>query len=207
MNRTGWWLILRPPEPVKMLVAALQEASLFPKVHTWWFAWNALEIVLPRLLDENANLDGDWEVLRIFSEQAELRVERRGGTHGCWLLLEREPEEALGVRYQEWVKDTSGPYTVEDGYHLLAGRKLELPDEDERGEILYPRTLDYGVGRDELSQALVATVRNYYDEAHRLISVRYATLQAVAPGSIPVQPFPDPDEVLSLLRDEARGGD
>lgn len=200
MSGRGWWLTLRPPERVSELVAALQEVSLFPEGRTWWFAWNGLDIVLPGKVTDDADLDSDWDVVRVFSPQAELRVGRRGRGRGCWLLLEEDPQDALGDQYDAWVDDQAPPATfaVEGGHHILAGVKLRLPDGEKRGEIFYPRPLNYGIDDDDLEQALVAAVRAYYDNARRLATVRYASIESAALGSIPVDPFPEPKEALGL---------
>jgi hypothetical protein len=207
MNGTGWWLTLRTPAEVQALVTVLRDAGLFPESRTWWFAWNALDIVVPKLLTEEANLNAEWEVLRVFSERIELRLSVRGHTRGCWLLLEGDPAAALGDLYQTWVEGMPRQYEVELGHRLLAGQKLQLPDrttrkekwkEKERGEILYRRILNYGSDDSNLDQALVAHVRNYYDEMHRLVTVRYHSIESVVPGSIEVEPFPSPEEMLNL---------
>jgi hypothetical protein len=207
MSKHGWWLTLRPPEQIGALVASLQEAGLLLPGRSWWFAWNALEMALPGPLSGDAELDADWETLRVFSERAELRVGRRGQGRGYWLLLEEEPRQRLEDLYTKWVVNEK-EYSVEKGHHLLAGQRLQLPGGAERGEILYPRALDYGVGKDELELALVAAVWNYYDAAHRLATVRYAALETAKPGDIPATTFSGPGEVLAAeAGPEIRGGD
>ena len=196
MKEQGWWLTLHPPERVSDLVLALRGIGLFSVDRTWWFAWNTLDIVLPSLLVEDAPLDRGWEVVRVFAKRAELRIGRRGMSRGCWLFLEENPQAVLGDLYKEWVEEINGDFVVEDGYRLLAGQKLRLPEGDRRGEIIYPRPLDYGIGKDNLEQSLVASVWVYYDKAHRLVTVRYAGIKLVKPGSIPVQPFPEPEEAM-----------
>ena len=204
MSTQGWWLTLRPPERVTELVAALQEIGLFPEGDTWWFAWDALDIVLPSLLTPGANVDGDWDVLRVFAERAELRVGRRAGGRGYWLLLEEKPETTLGHLYDTWVESKSTGYSVEEGSHVLAGVRLRLPDGEKRGEIIYPRPLNYGIDDNDLEKALVAGVRAYYDDTYRLITVRYVGIELKQPGSFEPGPFPSPKEAVAMAVREGR---
>lgn len=204
MSMQGWWLTLRPPAQVTELVAALQEIGLFPEGKTWWFAWDALDIVLPSLLTPDANVDGEWDALRVFAERAELRVGRRAGGRGYWLLLEETPETTLGDLYDTWVGSKSTGYSVEEGSHVLAGVRLRLPNGERRGEIIYPRPLDYGFDDNDLEKALVAQVRAYYDDGHRLVTVRYVGIEPKRPGSFEPEPFPSPEKAVAMAVREGR---
>jgi hypothetical protein len=127
-------------------------------------------------------------------------VARQGRQRGYWLLLETDPEAKLDSRYPAWVTGKSKPFRAEKGYHLLAGQKLRLPHDERRGEILYPRLLDYGLKQDDLNKALAVQVWNYYDDFYRLATVRYAQLKLVDPGSgeVALKRFPSPEEVFGL---------
>ena len=194
MSGKGFWLTLRTDKSLSELVAALREEGLFPKDETWWFAWNGLEIKLPGILRDFSELDRPWDVVRVFSPKAELRLARRGRGRGCWLLTEQEPVESIpGVEIV-----SRAEFAVEDGHRILWGQKLRLPDGEARGEVIFPRKLEYDLGDDDLNKALVADVKLYYDRAHRLLAVRYVRIRRVDPGEIKVEPFPKPEEALRL---------
>jgi len=194
MSERGYWLTLSTDNPPSGILATLRERSLFPGGETWWFAWNGLEIKLPGILRELSELDRAWDVVRVFSPKAELRLARRGRTRGCWLLTEQEPAESIpGVEIV-----SRAEFVVEDGHRILWGQKLRLPDGEARGEVIFPRKLNYELGNDDLNKAWVADVKLYYDRAHRLLAVRYVRIRRVDPGEIKVEPFPKPEEALRL---------
>lgn len=206
MSQSGWWLTLRPPEQVSTLVTALQATEHLDPC--WWFAWNDLEMRLPGQLTQVSELDSDWEVLRIFSPQVELRLGPVGQQRGCWLLLEQDPQQALSQSfYQSWVIGEVDNFRVEASYHLLAGEQLKLPQGIQRGQVSYPRPLDYQFGSNmsDLDKIIVAEVRKYYDATNRLSTVRYAGLELREPGpnSLNVQPLPTPESALPI-REEKR---
>jgi len=196
----GWWLTLQPPDELTSLVKALQEVGLFPEKEKWWFAWNATEIRLPGVLNAPSDLVGAWERVHVFSPRAELRFNHRGGKPGCWLLLEEAPEEAL--------KDVSGldvllkaTYQVEKGVRILWGKKLHWPDGTLfRGEVIFPRVLNYNLPADNLEKAWVTDVILYHDDEYRLQTGRYARLYQEGPGAVPVKPFVSPGEAMGLKK-------
>ena len=199
MGEKGFWLTLQlqTGKAPSELVALLRERGVFPDGETWWFAWNGLEIKLPGILRELSELDRPWDVVRVFSPRAELRLARRGRTRGCWLLTEQEPVESVpGVEIV-----SRAEFVVEDGHRILWGQKLRLPDGETRGEVMFPRKLNYELDNDDLNKAWVADVKLYYDNAHRLQAVRYARLYQVVPGKtkeLKAQPFPRPEKALGL---------
>ena len=194
MSGEGFWLTLHTDKSLSELVAALREEGLFPEDETWWFAWNGLEIKLPGILRELSELDRAWDVVRVFSPRAELRLARRGRGQGCWLLTEQAPVESIpGVEIV-----SRAEFVVEDGHRILWGQKLRLPDGEARGEVIFPRVLDYDLGDDDLNKAWVADVKLYYDDAHRLQTVRYAGVHQVEPGEIKARSFPKPEEALGV---------
>jgi len=197
MSERGYWLTLSTDNPPAGILATLRERSLFPEGETWWFAWNGLEIKLPGILRDFSELDKSWDVVRVFSPKAELRLARRGRGRGCWLLTEQEPVESIpGVEIV-----SRAEFAVEDGHRILWGQKLRLPDGETRGEVMFPRKLNYELDNDDLNKAWVADVKLYYDSAHRLQAVRYARLYQVVPGKtkeLKAQPFPRPEKALGL---------
>jgi len=194
MRGEGFWLTLRTDKSLSELVAALREEGLFPEDETRWFAWNGLEIKLPGILRDFSELDKSWDVVRVFSPRAELRLARRGRGRGCWLLTEQEPVESVpGVEIV-----SRAEFAVEDGHRILWGQKLRLPDGEARGEVIFPRKLEYDLDDDDFNKALAADVKFYYDRAHRLLAVRYVRIRRVDPGEIKVEPFPKPEEALRL---------
>lgn len=198
MSRTGWWLILQTAaDPAEVLAGLRQQPGLFPEAESWWFAWHATDIALPQALTDPAPLQAAWDVVRVFSPQAELRVQRRGRQRDTWLLLETDEPAALDLtRFQAWQPGEAQSYSVEDGHHLLAGQKLNLLGAEKRGELIYPRVLDYGVDEAEPGQTIVAEVRHYYDALHRLATTRYAALRPVTRGSLPVARFEAPESLF-----------
>jgi hypothetical protein len=167
-----------PPAPDE-LVAGLRTAQLLPDNSSWWFAWNELELVLPRLLAPDAQLAGDWSALHVFSPQVELRYTRRGGTHRAALLTEIAPANLAG-----WASPDR--YHWQSGWRLLAGARMRLPGGEGRGVVAFPRPLDYGVPEsDERASTLVAQVRRYYDDQARLRATRYLRLDYESTGVTP----------------------
>ena len=74
---------------------------------------------------------------------------------------------------------------------------------------MYPRTLDYGIKENDLKKALVASVRKYYDDFHRLMTVRYCEILQMSPGneSISFERFPNPEEGILRAKRHWRKGD
>ena len=201
MSGEGWWLTLSPPGSPAQAVAALRERDLFPEGETWWFAWREEEVRLPGLLTDPASLDGPWDALRVFSPRAELRWSRRGRGWGCWLLLEEDPEAALGD-LRAWVRARAS-FRVQTSHRILWGRRMAMPDgRVSRGEILFPRELAYPLPDDDPAQALVADVVLYVDEEGRLQTARYARLYRRPPSarSLPVPPCGTPTEAAATGR-------
>jgi len=205
MTAQGWWLTLHIPKRIVDLVMDLQKAAIFPKDQTWWFAWNTLNIALPSLLQNATDLEREWDALRVFSSRAELRFGRRGQGWGCWLLLEEQPREVMRDLYSR-VREAVEVHIVEADHHVLAGQKLRFAHEEKRGEIVYPRLLEYGVPDDNLSQALVVRVKAYYDSAYRLMTMRYAEIEGRTPGTLEPRQYPNPIEAIALARGDLQGG-
>ncbi len=192
MSEKGYWLTLSTDKSPSELVALLREKGLFPEGKTWWFAWDKLEIKLPGILRDLSELDRPWDLVRVFSEKAELRLARRGRSRGCWLLTEKDAIE--DIPDVEIV--SRAEFAIEKGIRILWGKKLHLPDGEARGEVTFPRKLDYDLGAEDLNKAWVADVKLYYDEAHRLWAVRYASLSQADPGDIKARPLPGPGDVF-----------
>ena len=201
MSEQGWWLTLRPPTRPSRLFVSLRELGLFPQEATWWFAWREREIRLPGVLRELAGLDDGWEVLRVFSPQAELRLGRRGRGKGCWLLLEDQAEAVIN-RWSDGEVLRQTACWVEPSRRILWGRKMVLPGgRTVRGEVIFPRELAYDLDGDAPEQALVAEVRLYYDQERRLQTSRYVRLHLVRRKEfrkLPPQPYPTPAAAMGL---------
>ncbi len=155
-----------------------------------WFGWCETEMCLPcRLKDPSDALDPRWDVARIFTKYAELRAQRRGDRRITLLLTEngalaKQMETDLGaVRHQ---------FSALESHRILAGKK---PKHSVRKgssaliEVAYPRELDYDVGVVNPEQMLVADVRCYYDNLHRLKFVRYCNIHPEEIGEIEVKPY------------------
>ncbi|MGB9886318.1 MAG: hypothetical protein ACPLRW_04895 [Moorellales bacterium] len=148
---------------------------------TWWFAWNEREICLPALLDNVASVfDAPWDVARVFSDLAEIRLQRHGRERLAVLLLEEETRDRLPA---EAAKSAirEAPFLAEVGHRLLAGTRLQLFGKEVRGRVEFPRPLDYGVREHALEHFLGVTVYNYYDENRALKLVRYAKVVPLVP--------------------------
>jgi len=159
---------------------------------TFWFGWNETSLVLPRAFDEQA-LDPEWDVVRIFSPQAELRAQWRGPKKFVLLLTENEElVDALKETFE--LVET---FLAEAGYRVLVGMLPRTPvpgvSQNALIEIAFPTALEYGVsvGPDEM---LVAEVQLYLDNAHRLHLTRYCTVRAEKIGKTEVTPYVSPTD-------------
>ncbi|RMF27537.1 MAG: hypothetical protein D6759_17510 [Chloroflexi bacterium] len=206
MSEQGWWLTLRPPTRPSQLLDSLRGLGLFPQEETWWFAWRETEIRLPGVLREPMDLDDGWEVLRVFSPQAELRLGRRGRGRGCWLLLEEGAEEVIN-RLPDGAVLQQMACWVEPAHRILWGRKMVLPGRRTvRGEVIFPRELTYDLDGDRPERALVAEVQLYYDREGRLQTSRYVRLRLVEHEGfkrLPPRPYPAPDVAVGLADRQA----
>lgn len=162
-------------------LAALRLANWLPEEQSWWFAWHELEIMLPQRLGDLAALPADWDELRVFSAQVELRQVRQGRSWRCSLLTETADLPSALVGWAMF----GVAYRAVSGTRVLWGRRLRISGGEKRGEVLFPRPLEYDVAGETTSydQALVADVWAYYDSEARLQTVRYAGLKHLQPGA------------------------
>ncbi|MDW8318511.1 MAG: hypothetical protein RMN53_11810 [Anaerolineae bacterium] len=167
---------------------ALQAAGLLPADQSWWFAWREPDILLPQRLGDPAALPDDWDELRVFSPPVEFRQTRQGLGWRRLLLAEAE---TLAAGLTGWQR-LEPSYRVTDGQRVLWGRRLRLAGGERRGEVRFPRPLDYDVAGEAppYERALVADVRLYYDAEARLHTARYTGLRLVRAGTLQVQPLP-----------------
>jgi hypothetical protein len=159
-----------------------------------WFGWHETEISLPRRLtnvNEQDALAAHWDVARIFTNSAELRVQRRGDTRLTLLLTENATLESQ-LQNDFAVLKTAFKNVV-DGYRLLAGEKPKKSigrNTTALIEVRYPRELDYDVGQvANYGEMLVANVKCYYDDVQRLKFVRYCHIRPQTIGTIGVKPY------------------
>jgi hypothetical protein len=171
------------------LLASLAQNGVFPSDATWWFAWNEGEIVLPRpLFTANNPADNRWDVARVFSEKAELRLARVGGRRGAWLLTEDLQAAATLPAAGELES-----FRVNGGGHrILWGGDLNMRGQTEHGLVRFPRPLDYGVSTGK-GQRLVADVVLYLDEFGAVRTARYRALKVVYEGAIQAPKLPRTD--------------
>lgn len=175
--------------PLAEALNALREERWLPEDETWWCAWNELEILLPQRLGNPAALPIEWDELRIFSAQVELRQVRQGRGWRRVLLAETN---RLPSRLSGW-RALDPPYQVVPSLRILWGRRLRTPGGEKRGEVLFPRSLEYDLAGEVPpydQKAVVADVRMYYDAEVRLQTVRYAGLKHLPPGTVEVRPLP-----------------
>ncbi|GBC92719.1 hypothetical protein HRbin15_01196 [bacterium HR15] len=161
-------------EPTDAL--SLWNALNLPAESAWWFGWHISHIELPQRLPP-ALPSAEWEQLRIFSPDAELRALMTGSTIEYLLLTEQT--ETLASR-QDWQCIAEG-FEVRESQHILLGEpsaKSSTPS-DELVEIAFPRRFCYGIPVQK-GQVAVVQVRHYYDPLGRRRYTRYCALQAVA---------------------------
>lgn len=166
---------------------ALRTAGLLPADQSWWFAWREPDILLPQRLGDPTALPTDWDELRVFSPQVEFRQTRQGQSWRRLLLSERDD---LPAGLNGWQR-LEPAYRVTKGKRVLWGRRLRLPGGERRGEVRFPRPLDYDVVGEgpPYQQALVANVWLYHDAEARLHTARYASLGHIEAGALLVQPL------------------
>ena len=178
--------------PFNATYQALFQQELFPEQETFWFAWREEEIKLPRILNDPSSATAlRWDVIRIFSPQAELRCQKRGRERQILLLLEDEAKvsqlvgtDGCGTLANFAVKQVGCFPRIENGRRILAGEKMEIGVAEEagigkrstRGVVIFPRELDYKGIKAAPEAALVAEVRQYFDEEKKLQGVRYCRI-------------------------------
>ncbi len=157
--------------------AVCENLGFWPVGATWWFAWNELEIGLPApLADPTPFFEDRWDVARVFSATAELRLERWGRRRALRVLLEDAARARLPAALVSSAAEES--FAAEKGLRLLAGARLRLPGGPARGRVEFPRPLEYGVA-DDPDQPLAVAVYLYRDGEGSLRLVRYAELVRV----------------------------
>ncbi|MCD6508618.1 hypothetical protein J7M22_18610 [Candidatus Poribacteria bacterium] len=161
----------------------LMEEGMLPEGESFWFAWNETEILLPRRLNETDEIEGKWDLIRIFSEDIELRAFRRNGEITNLILIEGEDEDDILL---EGTKILEVCPNIVSGNRIFWGERMRFGDREARGVVTFPRILDYDV-RAPLEMALTARVWSYLDELMRLRHVRYRSIQPAELGSIPVK--------------------
>lgn len=172
------------------ILNALQQTGWLPKEQSWWYAWSELEILLPQRLSDPVALPADWDELRVFSAQAEFRQVRHGRGWRQVLLAETADVPAA---LSGWTL-LGAPYRVASSLRILWGRRLRMPGGEKRGEVLFPRPLEYDLAGEAApyDQAVAADVRLYYDAEARLQTTRYAGLRHLPRGAnaATVRPLP-----------------
>jgi hypothetical protein len=176
------------------LLDPLREAGLLPADALWWFALAEDELVLPSRCDDLPRVFArPWERVSLFGPRAELRWQARG-RHGSILLLleaERPPDLPLPRAGQE------ARFPVcEPGIHLLWGEKQHLGNRRGRGQVGFPRPLDYLADEPEaaLEEACVLDVWRYSNPGHARQALRYAGVSRRPRrewARHPVEPFPE----------------
>lgn len=162
---------------------SLWKALGLPAENAWWFGWHISHIELPQRLS-SALPSVEWEHLRIFSPEAELRVIMVGSSHEYLLLTE---QTSLLANRQGW-QCVAESFEVCESQHILLGEppaRSSTPS-DELVEIAFPRTFRYDMPVQK-GQVVIAHVRHYYDPLKRRCYTRYCTLQAVNKQSLLVE--------------------
>jgi hypothetical protein len=164
-------------ERAREVFAACADLGFWPQGATWWFAWNELEISLPAPLADAAPFFEDrWDVARVFSAAAELRLELWGRRRIVRLLVEDGSRGLLPAGLVSRAAEES--FVAEKGLRLLAGARLRLPGGPARGRVEFPRPLGYGVA-DDPDHPLAVVAYVYRDGEGGVRLVRYAELLRV----------------------------
>jgi len=179
-GRSGYVVTLGPSD-FDGIVSTMGPDSA-PEV--FWFAWCEEEIRLPgKGGNLSAALDPRWDMVRIFTDDLELRRIRR---HQGWIYLfltEDEGRIPASTDSQAILcfPEVMEAYRVLAGDHLTVGRRTDqgLNVTAAWGVVAYPKPLEYGGFALGRGQALVAHVRLYADETGRLRWVRYCRLEVV----------------------------
>jgi hypothetical protein len=180
------------------LLDALRRASLLEEDALWWFALAEDELSLPtRCREPQQVFARPWDRVSLFGPRAELRWQRRGRGGAALLLLEAErPPELADLPAG---KAACFPeIDQEPTTHLLWGEKQRLGDRLARGQVGFPRPLDYLASETDptLDGACVLTVCRYADPRERRQALRYLRLDHLPPSAwerCQVKPFPVPD--------------
>ena len=173
------WVGSGPPDFLQ-IVTELQQAALLPTDASWWFGWHELAIQLPGRLQTLQAIDAAWDVIHLFSKQIEMRWLRRGNQRQALLLTEKTLPATLTM----W-QPLQGSYRARQTKRIFWGNRLQLPGQEARGVVQFPRVLTYDLANEaeKLDQAIMAEVWAYYDEEERLQTVRYAQLYHKHPGT------------------------
>ncbi len=177
--------VLKAEGETAELCRMLSERGMLPPEGSFWFAWNETEIVLPRRLEEPDEIEGRWDLIRVFSEEIELRAFRRNGEIINLILIEGESEDEIDLVGTELLEVCPN---ITNGNRILWGERMRFRGEEARGVVTFPRVLDYGV-QAPLEMALTASVWNYLDDLMRLRHVRYRSIEPAELGSIAVKPI------------------
>lgn len=144
----------------------------------YWFGWSVETIHLPQPLPSSLPA-GEWEHLRIFCKEAELRLYPSSPAREILLLT-----ESLTPGSSSWACILTN-LEVRSGVHPLLGKPSALFGGNLLGEIAFPRVFDYSLPQPiPKGSRLCACVRHYYDKVGRRLYTRYAGLQALDQNKI-----------------------
>lgn len=169
-------------EPFAAAFGLLKD-EYFPDNQTCWFGWNETEIRLPGKFDGNETrtpFDSDWDMARIFSAKAELRIQRDCCGQVALLLTENQSLREKVKQQTDVFEIAEHTFTSEPGRRIMVGSKPENQiggEPDALIEVAFPRVLHYRGFAVEKRESLEARVQCYYDEAHRLRFVRYCAVE------------------------------
>ncbi len=141
----------------------------------WWFGWHESQLYLPQPLTTLPN--EPWEHLRLFSPQAELRLQRIGTQYEAVLLEESESHQR-----PDW--NLIGEFEVEEAKRVLIGERGAQTDDYTLAEIAYPRFFQYGI-RVDWGERVIALVRHYLEPTtRRLCYTRYMQIETGKPENL-----------------------
>lgn len=162
-----------------MAYHALQSLC-FGGTDVFWFGWQEIELQLPKRFHPDALLP-QWDVVRIFSAEAELRAQRAGKSRIVLLLTEDNNLLNQAATLLQEAFDCTNvspqPFTIEKSRRYLVGKRSKKITQQANAliEVAFPRELDYDTVPVADGEILFAKVWCYYDGIHRLRYVRYCS--------------------------------
>jgi hypothetical protein len=159
-------------EAVNLLGIRQNKQALF------FYGWNESTICLPQQMTEEhwAELGKNWDSCCIFGPACEIRCRFLSNAYHCWISAEIPWEELKqGSSGTPEPLETSVFDIVKDGIRILWGRKLRIQSDERRGEVAFPRFLEY-FAQDDLESAVIIRVKKYQHSSLGKVWVRYQGL-------------------------------
>lgn len=179
--------------PAVTIPQVLEElGQLPPRGDLFWYAWNEHTLELPGILAQESltKLNDDWDVCCVFSDDVEVRYRYFPREPSCWISCEDSSPVCQKMHdLAESQSDVSHPKAFQQfpvarkTLRILWGRKLHLAAGVTRGEVAFPRTLQYTLpDKDDLESAVAVDAFHYVDTVSGQSWIRYARLRLIPPS-------------------------